>query len=78
MGDNMSQKKLSIGQRIFRALLRLLPFDFRWDYGAEMEEVFRTQHEEILQGKGGKAMLKLWGKTIAEIFPPHRASTSTF
>ena len=32
--------------RLFRRLLRLLPFDFRADYGREMEQVFREQHRE--------------------------------
>jgi putative ABC transport system permease protein len=32
--------------RFFRRLLRLLPFDFRADYGREMEQVFGEQHRE--------------------------------
>ena len=32
--------------RIYRALLRLLPFDFRSDFGPEMETVFQEQRKE--------------------------------
>ena len=32
--------------RLFRALLRLLPFDFRFDYGREMQSVFEERHRE--------------------------------
>lgn len=34
------------GRRFFRALLRVLPFDFRADYGREIEQTFREQHRE--------------------------------
>ena len=30
----------------YRALLRLLPFDFRSDFGPEMEQVFAEQRAE--------------------------------
>ena len=33
-------------RQLFRRLLRLLPFDFRADYGRDMEQVFREQHRE--------------------------------
>ena len=78
----MSQKKLSMGQRIFRALLRLLPFDFRWDYGEEMEEVFQEQHKEVQQKGGTMSLMQLWGKTIAGIFAtaacPHPQASQRF
>jgi hypothetical protein len=35
----------SAGSRIFRSLLRLLPFDFRVEHGREMEQVFRAQRQ---------------------------------
>jgi hypothetical protein len=35
----------SAGSRIFRSLLRLLPFDFRVEHGREMEQVFRAQQQ---------------------------------
>ena len=54
--------------RFYRALLRLLPFDFRSDYGPEMETVFQEQHKEAGRRGGAAGVLKLWWETIAGIF----------
>ena len=54
--------------RFYRALLRLLPFDFRSDYGPEMETVFQEQHQEAGRRGGAAGVLKLWWETIAGIF----------
>jgi putative ABC transport system permease protein len=54
--------------RIYRALLRLLPFDFRSDYGPEMETVFQEQHKEAGRRNGAKGVLRLWWETIVGIF----------
>ncbi len=54
--------------RIYRALLRLLPFDFRSDYGPEMETVFQEQHKEAGRRDGATGVLKLWWETIVGIF----------
>jgi putative ABC transport system permease protein len=51
----------------FRTLLRLLPAEFRGDYGSEMEQVFIEQREEAaLEGKMG--VLRLWWETAKGIF----------
>jgi putative ABC transport system permease protein len=48
----------------FRWLLRLLPFDFRADYGREMEAVFREEHRDaVAAGRGGA----LWRQAVAEV-----------
>jgi putative ABC transport system permease protein len=48
----------------FRRLLRLLPFDFRADYGREMEQVFREQHRDA----GGRlARSRVWLYAIADL-----------
>ena len=48
----------------FRRLLRLLPFDFRADYGREMEQVFRDQHRDA----GGRlARTGVWLQAIADL-----------
>jgi len=52
---------------VYRLLLRLLPGDFRGDFGREMEEVFREQHSEA-ERDGGRGLLRLWRDTIAGIF----------
>ena len=54
--------------RIYRALLRLLPFDFRSDFGPEMETVFEEQHKEAGRRNGTKGVLCLWWETIVGIF----------
>ena len=54
--------------RFYRALLRLLPFDFRSDFGPEMETVFNEQHKEAGRREGARGVLRLWWETIAGIF----------
>ncbi|PYU68876.1 MAG: hypothetical protein DMG49_14920 [Acidobacteria bacterium] len=54
--------------RIYRALLRLLPFDFRSEYGREMESVFQEQHREAGRRNGTTGVLRLWWETIVGIF----------
>ncbi len=54
--------------RFYRALLRLLPFDFRSDYGPEMETVFHEQHKEAGRRNGTTGVLRLWWETIVGIF----------
>ncbi len=49
---------------LFRALLRLLPAEFRGDYGREMEAAFRDERREA---RRGAALLSLWAVTIADI-----------
>ena len=46
--------------RFYRALLRVLPFDFRGDFGPEMETVFHEQHKEAGR-RGGVARASLDG-----------------
>jgi putative ABC transport system permease protein len=54
----MSERKL------FRRLLHLLPFDFRADYGRDMEQVFREQHRSA----GGRwARAGVWLHAIADL-----------
>ena len=54
--------------RVYRALLRLLPFDFRSDFGPEMEIVFQEQHKEAGRRNGTTGVLRLWWETIVGIF----------
>jgi len=43
----MAKSTEPLSQRIFRTLLRALPFDFRINYQGEMEGVFRQQQREV-------------------------------
>ena len=46
--------------RAFRLLLRLLPFDLRFDHGSEMEQVFREQHRDAARAGGRATLLRVW------------------
>ena len=42
----MNTTSVPLSKRMFRALLRVLPADFRSDYGREMEHAFDDQERE--------------------------------
>src|SRR6266513_1956543 len=54
--------------RVYRALLRLLPFDFPSDLGPAMETAFQEQHQEARHQNGAAGVLRLWWETIVGIF----------
>lgn len=63
--------------RLFRALVRLLPFDFRFDYGGEMEQVFREQRLDAARERGRVGVFGLWlglARDIAITAPREHAS----
>jgi putative ABC transport system permease protein len=64
----MAKETLPFSQRLFRALVRVLPFDFRTNYEGEMEGVFREQQREAEERGGLLGALKLWKETIVGIF----------
>jgi putative ABC transport system permease protein len=49
--------------RWFQRWLRLLPLDFRSDYGADIEQVFRDQRREAAR-RGRPALVRVWAKNI--------------
>jgi putative ABC transport system permease protein len=49
------------GRRFFRALLRVLPFDFRADYGSELERAFEEEHRAA-SGPSGRA--RVWAANV--------------
>ena len=53
------------GRRLFRTLLRVLPFDFRADYGRDLEQTFQAQQREAA-GALGRA--RVWTETVAALF----------
>src|SRR3990172_9038457 len=53
--------------RFYRALLRVLPFDFRSEFGSEMQEVFREQRADVRANSGFRALLRMWWATILDI-----------
>ena len=52
-----------MGRRLFRALLLLLPAEFRADYGRDMEATFQAEAAEA----SGLVRLRLWAATIADL-----------
>ncbi len=60
----------------YRMLLRLLPAEFRGDFGPEMEQVFVEQREEAAREGGKWASGASGGKLPKEFSPPPRASIS--
>ncbi len=53
--------------RLYAALLRILPFEFRLEFGSDMEETFRLQRMETAREHGFPALARMWWATIADI-----------
>jgi predicted permease len=60
-------KASSWSDRLYGALLRMLPFEFRLEFGSDMEETFRLQCMETARDHGLPALLRIWWATIADI-----------
>jgi len=58
---------MSRSERLFRALLRLFPAEFRGDFGDEMTQTFREHRQDVLARGGTMALLALWRDTIRGI-----------
>ncbi|MBZ5620460.1 MAG: ABC transporter permease [Acidobacteriia bacterium] len=63
----MSRDKEPFSDRLYAALLRMLPFEFRLEFGSDMEETFRAQRVETAREHGFPALLKMWWATIVDI-----------
>src|SRR5690242_2283010 len=64
----MDTSKPPVSDRFYSALLRLLPFDFRRDFGDDMEETFREQREATAQRGGARGLMRMWWIAILDIF----------
>ncbi len=64
----MALGKESWSDKVYRALLRLFPFDFRDEYQSEMQQVFREQREQAQRKRGTAGLLRLWWETLSGIF----------
>jgi putative ABC transport system permease protein len=58
--------KEPFADRFYSSLLRILPFDFRSEFGDDMEETFREQRAAGAR-RGSVALLKMWWATIVDI-----------
>jgi putative ABC transport system permease protein len=64
----MEPSRPSFSDRLYGALLRLLPFDFRRDFGDDMEATFREQREATARRGGPKGLMRMWWSTVLDIF----------
>jgi len=72
---NIPHANPSWSERLFRALLRLFPSDFREHFAGEMETVFRDQYRDA-QSAGSGAHARFWWDTarglVVTAFREHR------
>jgi len=64
----MNATSVPLSKRMFRALLRMLPADFRSDYGREMEYAFEDQAREARDTSGSAGVARVWWETLTGIF----------
>src|SRR5687767_5187222 len=55
-------------ERIYRALLRVLPSEFRGDFGESMTEDFKEQRADAVARGDGRSVRRLWRQTFAGLF----------
>ena len=58
--------KEPLADRLFRALLRLFPCEFRGDFGDEMSADFRDQRLDAWRRHGIRGLLRVWLATIGD------------
>ena len=64
----MLKSNIPLSRRAFRALLNVLPFDFRENFGGEMERVFDEQKRGVEQRGGIMDFARLWWEALTGIF----------
>ena len=58
---------MSRSQRVYRALLRVCPGDFRREYGAQMEQAFRELYRDANERGGRRGIALLRALTISDL-----------
>ena len=56
----------SLGDRIYRALLRLYPAEFRGDFGDDMSADFNEQRRDAWRDEGLGGLVRVWAATLAD------------
>jgi putative ABC transport system permease protein len=64
----MPKSDMPFSRRAFRALLNVLPFEFRENFGGEMERVFDEQKRDVEQRGGLMDFARLWWEALTGIF----------
>ena len=54
-------------RRVYRALLRLLPFEFREEFGSDMEQAFCDEHDEMSVRRKWLDAVGLWLRTVKDL-----------
>jgi len=62
----MTRAGVTLSERVYGALLRLYPGEFRRDYGGDMRELFRDHLREARRA-GLRGVLALWLRTIPDL-----------
>jgi predicted permease len=57
---------VSWADRVFRAVVRLFPFDFRADHGRDLEQTLRAQHRDAQREGGARALIRLWLEVVRD------------
>jgi len=63
-GDRRSRSR---AERLIGALVRIFPFDFRADYGRDLEQTLHAQHREARREGSAGAWLTLWGDVLRDV-----------
>jgi putative ABC transport system permease protein len=61
-------RRRSFVERIFRAVVRLFPFDFRADHGSDLEQTLREQHREARRVGSAASFGRLWLDVARDVF----------
>jgi putative ABC transport system permease protein len=64
----MSNNAPGSSTRRYRMLLRLLPAEFRGDFGTEMEQIFTEQRADVARRGDKMGVFRLWWETVTGIF----------
>jgi putative ABC transport system permease protein len=56
---------MGVADRVFKALMRMLPAEFRGDYEREMSATFRAERRDA---RGPLRLTRVWGATVVDVF----------
>ena len=57
----------SLIRRLYRALLRLLPFEFRAEFAGDMEQAFVEEDEDVRARRSARETLGFWLRTVKDL-----------
>ena len=60
-------ERTSISDRFYAAILRVLPLEFRTEFGSEMEQAFSERRRDLEKRRSMTALLHMWCLTIRDI-----------